>query len=317
VTAAAFPLVSGGISFGALVLFSDQEDFFERERVRFFQAYAHQAASALQNGRLYQRLQRELDERKRAEQDLQHLNEELEERVRQRTGQLEAANEELEAFSYSISHDLRTPLRGILSFSSDLLEAFADKISPDALRMLKSINSSSIHMEELIESLLTFSRYIRKTPQKTTVDMTALAQSVIDELAKLDSIPKVNIDLEPLPSVIGDPALLRQVFVNLISNALKYSRTKPEREIRIDSFSHNGEIVFVVADNGVGFDMTYADRLFGVFQRLHSSEEFEGTGVGLAIVQRIIHRHGGRVWAEGSVDHGAKFYFSLPRIEHS
>lgn len=227
--------------------------------------------------------------------------------------QLEHANKELEAFSYSVSHDLRAPLRAIDGFSRILLEDHGSKLDGDAPRLLGVIRSNTQNMGRLIDDLLAFSRLGRKQIERSQIDMTEVARNVFAQLDPTSSEPASHFCLEALPSAQGDPAMVRQVFTNLISNALKYSRTNEQQRIQVGGYSQSGERVYYVKDNGVGFEMDYADKLFGVFQRLHSAEEFEGTGVGLAIVQRIIHRHGGRVWAEGKVNEGATFYFTLPR----
>jgi signal transduction histidine kinase len=247
------------------------------------------------------------------EEQLRCLNSELEQRVEERTRKLQEANKELEAFSYSVSHDLRAPLRAIDGFSRILLEDYAHKLDEDARRVLDVIRSNTQNMGRLIDDLLAFSRLSRKQLEASPVNMSELANDVFQQLKPTLADQKVQFNLAPLPSTTGDPALIRQVFVNLLSNAAKYSRPRAETVIEVSGRSENGHCIYYVKDNGVGFDMTYAPKLFGVFQRLHSVEEFEGTGVGLAIVQRIIHRHGGSVWAEGKVDEGATFYFSLPK----
>jgi PAS domain S-box-containing protein len=253
-------------------------------------------------------LANDVTERKRAEKAINELNTNLE----KRSAQLEQANKELEAFSYSVSHDLRAPLRAIDGFSRILLEDYSDKFDADGARIMDVIRSNTQNMGRLIDDLLAFSRLGRKAIERSPIDMTELARNVSQSsLASTRREP--TFILEPLPPAYGDPALVRQVFVNLLSNAAKYSRTRDEIVIEVGGHSENGESLYYVKDNGVGFDMNYANKLFGVFQRLHSVEEFEGTGVGLAIVQRIIHRHGGRVWANGKVNGGATFYFTLPK----
>lgn len=248
-----------------------------------------------------------------SEEELRRLNSELEQRVQERTRELEEANKELESFSYSVSHDLRAPLRAVDGFSRILLEDYGGKLDEDGKRVLDVICSNTQNMGRLIDDLLAFSRLGRKPIEPAPIDMRDLADDVFQQLKFGLTDQKIQFKLAPLPGTTGDPALIRQVFVNLLSNAAKYSKPRAEAVIEVNGRAENGDCVYYVKDNGVGFDMTYAQKLFGVFQRLHSVEEFEGTGVGLAIVQRIVHRHGGRVWAEGKVDEGATFYFSLPK----
>ncbi len=244
---------------------------------------------------------------------LRCLNSELEQRIEERTCKLEEANKELEAFSYSVSHDLRAPLRAIDGFSRILLEDYAEKLDENGKRVLDVIRSNTKNMGRLIDDLLAFSRLSRKPIEASAINMSELANDVFQQLKSGLANQKIQFNLRPLPGATGDPALVRQVLVNLLSNAAKYSRPRAKTVIDVNGRCENGDCIYCVKDNGVGFDMTYAQKLFGVFQRLHTVDEFEGTGVGLAIVQRIVHRHGGRVWAEGKVDRGATFYFSLPK----
>jgi PAS domain S-box-containing protein len=253
-------------------------------------------------------LANDITERKRAQDAIAALNVSLQ----TRGAELEQANKELESFSYSVSHDLRAPLRAIDGFSRILAEEHAGNLDADAQRLLGIVRSNTQNMGRLIDDLLAFSRLGRKQIERSRIDMKTLAHDVFTEVSPVHSNPTPAFHLTALPVAYGDPALIRQVVLNLVSNAVKYSRTRDNPTIQINAYAENGEQVYLVKDNGVGFDMKYQDKLFGVFQRLHSAEEFEGTGVGLAIVQRIINRHGGRVWAESKVNEGATFYFTLP-----
>jgi PAS domain S-box-containing protein len=255
----------------------------------------------------------DIDDRKRAQGEILRLNADLEDRVRRRTVELEATNKELESFSYSISHDLRAPLRAIDGYSRMVEEDYGEKFDDEGKRMLSIVREEALKMGRLIDDLLAFSKLSRKSIDETAnIDMTAMARNVAQEILRDQNPERVRLDIWPLPTARGDGALLRQVWVNLLSNALKYSGSRSQAEVLVTGEVVNGEAVYRVQDNGVGFDMKYAGKLFGVFQRLHKAEEFEGTGVGLAIVHRVITRHGGTVRADGRLGEGATFYFTLP-----
>lgn len=249
--------------------------------------------------------------RRRAEKKINELNAELNRHLRE----IETSNKELEAFSYSVSHDLRAPLRHITGFVELLNKRDLASLDEKSRHYLQVISAAARQMGVLIDDLLSFSRMGRAGMMKTRINFSALVQEVVNELTEEAKGRDIVWEIAPLPTVEGDAAMLRLVMVNLISNALKFTRSRPRARIEIGTDTkHPDETLFYIRDNGVGFDMKYADKLFGLFQRLHSSEEFEGTGVGLANVQRIIHRHGGRIWAEGKIDEGAVFWFSLPKM---
>jgi light-regulated signal transduction histidine kinase (bacteriophytochrome) len=253
---------------------------------------------------------RDVTRRREIEQSLQQLNAALKEHA----GMLTAANKELESFSYSVSHDLRAPLRHIVGFSDLLEKETTSKLDQGAQRYLKIIRDSARQMGALIDDLLSFSRMSRAEMMKTVVNLSHIAEEIISRQKSETTERKIDWKLDPLPVVHGDPSMIRQVFENLIANAVKYTRPRPQTVIEIGCQDlSSDEAVIFIRDNGVGFDMAYIDKLFGVFQRLHNSDEFEGTGIGLANVRRIIQRHGGQTWAEGSVNAGATFYFSLPK----
>ncbi len=307
---AAVPILWQDHVLGAINLGSRAARSLSPEELQLLTAIGHSLGIWVRNVRLYERIQSELADRKRAEETVNQLNKNLE---RQKT-ELEIANRELESFSYSVSHDLRTPLAAIDGFSRLLTEEYAAEMPEQGRRLLHLIQQNAAMLQRLINELLAFSRSGRLPVNKRVIPPGEIATQALEELRETYAGRQVEITLRELPPCAVDPVLLKQVYVNLLSNAIKFTRKREIARIDLGFERCEGEEApaYYVRDNGVGFDPEQAERLFGVFQRLHSEEEYEGTGVGLAIVERIIKRHGGRVWAEAAVDQGATFYFTLP-----
>ncbi len=259
----------------------------------------------------------DVHDRRTAEEEARTLTRELEQRVEQRTAQLEESNKELESFSYSVSHDLRAPVRAVSGFSKILSQDTTSALSGEGQRLLGIIQSEATRMGTLIDDLLTFSRLGRKGIQPALLDMQSLASSTFNSLVALQQGSHAELRLGTLPQAHGDRSLIAQVWTNLLSNALKFSAKREQPIIEVGAISEEDEHVYFVRDNGAGFDPRYKAKLFGVFQRLHDAADFAGTGVGLALVHRIITRHGGRVWADSAPEQGATFYFTLPKeVDH-
>jgi light-regulated signal transduction histidine kinase (bacteriophytochrome) len=250
---------------------------------------------------------------KLAEEQVRRLNEELELRVVERTNQLELANKELEAFAYSVAHDLRAPLRAIDGFAHILVEDYGRLLDNEGKRVCSVIFNETQHMGKVIDDLLAFSQISHRQMELVPINMEELAKSAYFQLTTPAGRERIDFRLASLPAAISDLTLMREVWINLLSNAVKFSSKVDRAVIEVGFRQEEEQTIYWVRDNGAGFNMQYADKLFTVFWRLHSDKEFEGTGVGLAVVQRLVHRHGGRVWGEGEVDKGATFYFTLPK----
>jgi signal transduction histidine kinase len=294
------PMVAGGEFVGILNCESESAARpLTTGQIKGLSILAATAASAIQVASLLERLNK--------------ANEELELRVKQRTVELESANKELETFSYSVSHDLRAPLRTIAGYADVLLQDYQAQLADGAQQAVESILSASQRMNELIGDLLRLAQLSQQNLAPTRVDTTSLVRQVLEELRCTHPNAAVDVRLGDLPACSGDESLLRQVFVNLLANAFKFTRRCEQPHIEINAQPQADELIYYIRDNGAGFDMAQAHKLFGTFQRLHHADEFEGTGVGLSIVQRIVNRHGGRVWAEGELGKGATFYFTVPK----
>jgi light-regulated signal transduction histidine kinase (bacteriophytochrome) len=297
---------------------------FNDEDEGLAQILAAQVGRIYENGSLYAevkqyvaQLEAEAAERKRAEEKIRELNADLERRVAERTAALQSANHELEAFSYSVSHDLRAPLRGIQANCHILLEEHSPSLPEPVREYLRRIGRSGGRMSELIESLLSLSRISRHELRRSSVNLSEIGKRILDELKQSNPARRIESLVAAGLVVAGDPNLMQIALENLLRNAWKFTLNRPIARIEFGATEQEAETVFFVRDNGAGFDMVYADKLFGAFQRLHRVDEFEGTGIGLAIVQRIVSRHGGRIWAEAKVDEGATFYFSLSRVQEN
>lgn len=291
------PLMAHGTLLGLLNLGSNETYSISEERIQVALTIAGPLALALEQAILRSKIEQQ--------------SAELERRVVERTAELQASNQELDSFSYTVAHDLRAPIRAINSFSNILLREYASQIPPDALDCAQEIARNGNKMGRLIDDLLAYSRLGNRALSIARVSMTTLVKDVLEAVKPEMAERDVDIKMGELPECRGDPALLREVWLNLLGNAIKYTRNRERAEIEIDSIPDPQGTIYFVSDNGVGFDMRYSDKLFKVFERLHGGNEFEGTGVGLAIVDRIIQRHGGRVWAKAEVDKGATFYFTM------
>jgi PAS domain S-box-containing protein len=308
----ALPLISRGEVIGALTFQSIAGAAFTSEDIAVLQSMSDLLANAINNARLYNRLQRELAVRKQAEAEVRKLNAELEMRVEERTAELKAANQELEAFSYSVSHDLRAPLRAMDGFSRILARQYENLLDDDGRHLLNRVRQNAEQMAELIDDMLRLSRITRADLRITRVDLTGMAREILESMQSAEPDRSVEIRVTSGLRVNADEHLLRVALENLLGNAWKFTSKTVNASIEVGVEVVGNDPVFFIRDNGVGFNMEYANKLFGPFQRLHTVEEFPGTGIGLAIVQRIFNRHGGRIWAESRLGEGATFHFTLP-----
>lgn len=301
---------TGGRVFGVLLIYAVEVNAFTPDEMRLLGELAGDLAFGIQ-------VIRTGIERRHAEEQVRTLNQELEGRVRDRTAQLEAANKELEEFSYSISHDLRTPLRAITGFAHILVAKHSSYLDEEGLRLLDVVSANTVRMGRLIDELLEFVQLGRRKLEFGPIDMTALANEVFAELRATTPDRQLRLEMKAPPPLCGDRAMIRHLLWNLLSNAIKFTRPRPVGVIELGGSSDGHDAQYYVKDNGVGFDMKYVDKLFKVFERVHPVGQFEGSGTGLAMVRRIVSRHGGRVWAEAELDSGATFYFTVPAKEPS